>query len=437
MSTGRATSKAQAVKKPRAKVNTKVNTKASAKADTKPTVVTAKSAKAPNATSGAAPDKPKSIAKHTAGYQRVALMLQGGGALGSYQVGVYKALAQADCHPSWVCGVSIGAINGAIIAGNPPAKRVERLEEFWSLITSRPGWPSSDVQAMQPMAQMTQMAQMGSALAAMVVGQPGFFSPRMVNPWLGMSQGDAATSLYDSSQLRETLLRLVDFDLLNSGATRLSVGAVHVPTGNQVYFDTAKERIEPEHIMASGALPPALPMVTIKGEQYWDGGIVSNTPLQYLLDQDEDLSTLVFQVDLFGALGKAPQTMPQVLARQKDITYSSRTRQASSAFKRILALRHQLADALQRVPANRLRPGEAALMRDYADAGVVKLVQLIYQSKGFESDSKDYEFSRASMLSHVEAGYADTAATLVDPRSLERPTDAQGVAEYDLHRRTK
>jgi NTE family protein len=308
------------------------------------------------------------------------------------------------------------------------------LEEFWSLITSGPAWPGSNVQAIQPMAQM---AQMGSALAAMVLGQPGFFSPRMVNPWLGMSQGDAATSLYDSSQLRDTLLRLVDFDLLNSGATRLSVGAVHVPTGNQVYFDTAKERIEPEHIMASGALPPALPMVTIKGEQYWDGGIVSNTPLQYLLDQDEDLSTLVFQVDLFGALGKAPQTMQQVLARQKDITYSSRTRQASSAFKRILALRHQLADALQRVPAKRLRPGEAALMRDYADAGVVKLVQLIYQSKGFESDSKDYEFSRASMLSHAQAGYADTTATLADPQSLARPTQAQGVAEYDLHRHSQ
>jgi NTE family protein len=423
MSTAR---KASAAQKPRAKV--------SASARVKPTAVSAKLVKASKTSNAVKPDKPKSIVKHTTGYQRVALMLQGGGALGSYQVGVYQALAQADCHPSWVCGVSIGAINGAIIAGNPPATRVERLEEFWSLITSGPSWPGSNVQAIQPMAQM---AQMGSALATMVLGQPGFFSPRMVNPWLGMSEGDAATSLYDSSQLRDTLLRLVDFDLLNSGATRLSVGAVHVPTGNQVYFDTAKERIEPEHIMASGALPPALPMVTIKGEQYWDGGIVSNTPLQYLLDQDEDLSTLVFQVDLFGALGKAPQTMPQVLARQKDITYSSRTRQASSAFKRILALRHQLADALQRVPAKRLRPGEAALMRDYADAGVVKLVQLIYQSKGFESDSKDYEFSRASMLSHAQAGYADTTATLADPQSLARPTQAQGVAEYDLHRHSQ
>jgi NTE family protein len=367
-----------------------------------------------------------------ADYDRIALMLQGGGALGAYQVGVYKALAEANCMPDWVCGVSIGAINGAIIVGNAPDKRVEKLEEFWSLVTRCANWPqqpSSDVARAWVSAASTWMT--------ITMGQPGFFKPRINFPWTTNPDAGHATSLYDTSQLRETLLSVVDFDLLNSGTTRLSVGAVNVETGNNIFFDTQNERLTPEHIMASGALPPALPMVKIGNAHYWDGGIVSNTPLQYLLDQEEDMSALVFQVDLFNAKGPLPTNLQQVAARQKDIIYSSRTRHATTAFKRVLSLRKQLADALQRVPASRLRPGEAELMHDYADAGVINLIQLIYQSKPYESDTKDYDFSGELMHAHSQAGYADTLATLAHPDWLAKPSAHDGVVDHDVHRKPK
>jgi NTE family protein len=370
--------------------------------------------------------------KPGASYDRIALMLQGGGALGAYQVGVYKALAEANCMPDWVCGVSIGAINGAIIAGNKPEQRVAKLEEFWSLVTRRANWPqppSGDVARAWVSAASTWMT--------ITMGQPGFFKPRINFPWNSNTDAGHATSLYDTSQLRNTLLGVVDFDLLNSGTTRLSVGAVNVETGNNIFFDTQNERLTPEHIMASGALPPALPMVKIGKEHYWDGGIVSNTPLQYLLDQEEDMSALVFQVDLFNAKGTLPTNLQQVAARQKDITYSSRTRHATTAFKRVLSLRKQLADALQRVPASRLRPGEAELMHDYADAGVINLVQLIYQSKPYESDTKDYDFSGELMQAHSQAGYADTLATFAHPDWLAKPSAHDGVVDHDVHRKPK
>jgi NTE family protein len=373
--------------------------------------------------------KRSDVATAAAQYQRVALMLQGGGALGAYQVGVYKALAEAQCLPDWICGVSIGAINGAIIAGNPREKRLQRLEEFWSIVASRPSGRSD--KSMNVISEWTNAA---SAWMTLVMGQPGFFQPRAVNPWLLPHGASGATSFYDSAVLRKTLVKLIDFDRLNSGETRLSVGTVDVATGNNRFFDTLHETLGPEHIMASGALPPALPMIKIDEVHYWDGGIVSNTPLQYLLDQDEDLSSLVFQVDLFSAHGAVPQKMSQVMSRHKDITYSSRTRQATTAFKRILSLRRQLADALSRVPKNRLRQGEAELMRDYADAGVVNLIHLIYRSKPYEADTKDYEFSADSMRAHLQAGYADTTATLNHPEWLQRPSAEVGVIEHDVNR---
>ena len=373
--------------------------------------------------------KTASIAKQAARYERVALMLQGGGALGSYQVGVYKALADAECMPNWICGVSIGAINGAIIAGNAPENRVAKLEEFWSLVAGRPIWPFE--QSASPMREWSTVA---SAWLTLAMGQPGFFKPRMINPWLLPTDATGSTSFYDSSDLRQTLTRLVDFDRLNNGETRLSVGAVNVRTGNNQFFDTTHERLGPEHIMASGALPPALPMVKIGSEYFWDGGIVSNTPLQHLLDQDDDLRTLVFQVDLFSAEGEVPRQMAQVMARQKDITYSSRTRQATTAFKRVLSLRRKLADALQRVPTKLLKPGERELLQDYADSGVVNLIQLIYQGKKNEGDRKDYEFSPDSMRDHAQAGYADTMNTLAHPEWLDPPSVDGGIVEHDVHR---
>ncbi len=223
---------------------------------------------------------------------RVALVLQGGGALGAYQAGVYQALHEAGIEPDWVSGVSIGAINAAIIAGNPPVRRLERLRAFWERITERKIWhytPDGDL--------FRQMRNATSTWMTMAQGQPGFFSPHPVSPWLSLAGAKSATSHYDTAPLRETLAELVDFDRINAGPVRFAVGAVNVLTGNFTYFDSAEEQIGPDHVMASGALPPALPMVKIGTDHYWDGGIVSNTPLQHLLDQDGGLNTLVFQVD--------------------------------------------------------------------------------------------------------------------------------------------
>ena len=205
-------------------------------------------------------------------YQRVALVFQGGGALGAYQAGVFAALDEVGCVPNWLSGVSIGAVNAAIIAGNPPERRLERLRAFWETVSGRKIWaytPEGDW--------FRAMRNLTSAWTTIFLGQPGFFQPRQLNPWLQLTGSAGAVSYYKTDNLRQTLERVIDFDVLNDGSKRLSVGAVNVRTGNFVYFDTEHERIGPEHIMASGALPPALPAVKIEGEHYWDGGIVSNT----------------------------------------------------------------------------------------------------------------------------------------------------------------
>ena len=361
-------------------------------------------------------------------YQRIALMFQGGGALGAYQVGVYKALEQEGCVPTWICGVSIGSINGALIAGNPPGKRLERLEEFWSLVTSRP------LGAFEPAEnKMGKLATAISGMSTVMLGQPGFFQPNIVSPWLSMPGSQSAISYYDTSELRRTLRRLIDFDRLNSGEIRLSVGAVSVETGDNVFFDTNLERLTVDHIMASGALPPALPMVKIGDSSYWDGGIVDNTPLQYLLDQEERLSSLVFLVELFKAAGEIPRQMSEVETRQKDITYSSRTRQATHGFKKALELRRKLAHAYQRIAADQRSEEEKLFSEAYAEEGVVNLIELIYQSRRDESNTKDYEFSRSMMEFHMEVGYMDAQSMLAHLDWLDLPSIEQGVVIHRLH----
>jgi NTE family protein len=259
------------------------------------------------------------------GCGRVALIFQGGGALGAYQAGVYQALSEAGVEPDWVTGVSIGGINAAIIAGNKPGHRTEKLREFWRRVTDRRIWsytPDGDI--------FRQMRNMTSAMMTMTQGQPGFFEPHKMNAWMSPAGAATATSFYDCSPLRETLLDLVDFSLINQRVKRFSVGAVNVLSGNFIYFDNRDEEIGPEHVMASGALPPAFPMVKIGTDYYWDGGIVSNTPLQHLLEQEDRVNSLVFQVDLFSSRGALPRDMGDVLGRHKDIMYSSRTRSRKS-----------------------------------------------------------------------------------------------------------
>jgi NTE family protein len=241
-----------------------------------------------------------------------------------------------------------------------------------------------------------------------------------------------ATSFYDTSSLKTTLERLVDFDRINAGEMRFSVGAVNVGTGNFVYFDNSTHKIRPEHVMASGALPPGFPAIEIEGEHYWDGGLVSNTPLQWVLESAEREDTLAFQVDLWSARGAVPSTLGEVVTRQKEIQYSSRTRASSDQFKKEQRLRNALADLFAKLPDRLRETPEFALLNAEAGRKVYNVIQLIYRSKQYEGESKDFEFSSLSMEDHWAAGLNDTIRTLRHPEVLERPSSADGVSTFDL-----
>jgi NTE family protein len=369
-------------------------------------------------------------------FERIALLLQGGGALGAYQAGVYEALSEANLQPDWVAGISIGAINSALIAGNPPQARVEKLRAFWELVTTAPYGGAGQVSFCPENGMdgrlMRGVASQQSAALAAVHGVEGFFTPRRPTLWPPLSGYFEATSYYDCAPLKATLERLVDFDRINAGAMRFSVGAVNVATGNFVYFDNATHTIGPEHVMASGAMPPGFPAVEIEGEFYWDGGLVSNTPLQWVLESEPRQDTLAFQVDLWNARGALPGNMAEVLTRQKEIQYSSRTRANSDRFKHGQKIRNALADLLRKLPETMKDSPELALLNQIADHKVFNLVQLIYRSQRHEGYSKDFEFSRQSMEDHWRAGRNDTVRTLRHPEVLERPTSVEGVLTFDL-----
>ena len=358
------------------------------------------------------------------------LVLQGGGALGAYQAGVLEALSAEGIEPNWVTGISIGSINCALIAGNAREKRVERLRDFWTLVSSavpEPGWKSDG----EWRAALTSL----SALQALLFGVPGFFTPRVPPAPLQPPGSVAARSYYDTAPLRSTLKRLVDFDRINAGEMRLSVGAVNVRTGNLTYFDSVTQRLDVRHVMASAALPPGFPPVEIDGEYYWDGGVASNTPLNYVLAQPGAGHRTVFQVDLFPARGELPETIARVTEREKDIRYSSRTRlntDVDVARRRTAAAAARL---MEKLPAGLRADPDAqqvlALLR--ATSTSLDIVHLIYRAKQYEGHAKDYEFSRWTMLEHWAAGRADVLQTLHDPRWTGRgPAEPYGVRVFDL-----
>jgi len=338
-------------------------------------------------------------------------------------------LHEANIEPDWVSGVSIGAINSAIIAGNSRKRRLERLRQFWERITERKVWhytPDGDI--------FRQARNATSSWLTMTQGQPGFFSPRVPGPWMSPVGSKDATSYYDSAPLAETLDELVDFSLINDKTVRFSVGAVNVLSGNFVYFDNAHETIGPEHVMASGALPPALPMIKIGTDHFWDGGIVSNTPLQHLLDQDDRIHTLIFQIDLFSARGALPRDLNDVLGRQKDIMYSSRTRYNTDLYRRLHLWKKRLCRALHKVPEEGLSDDERKLRDDLADMPDITILQLIYQQKAYEGHAKDYEFSGTSMREHWQSGYEDTKRTLRRKDWVAMPPHGTGIVVHDVHR---
>ncbi|MHB8494628.1 MAG: DUF3734 domain-containing protein [Casimicrobiaceae bacterium] len=357
--------------------------------------------------------------------KKVGLVLQGGGALGSYQAGVYEALASSEYLPDWVAGISIGAINAAIIAGNAPGKRVERLRSFWEEITAPTSWWPSSLTG--PLAAWQQKL---SAQSALIFGQPGFFAPRNALDWLSVEN---PISYYETQALKSTLERLVDFDRINSGKEiRFSLGAVNVCTGRFAYFDSEEMSIRPEHVMASGALPPGFPPVEVDGEHYWDGGLVSNTPLQYVLDYYPRRSRLTFQVDVFQGFGQLPTNLEEVSERQNDIRYSSRTRVNTDAFQQRHDVRHAINELEKLLPAKIRETEQAKRLHAFGCVTEMDIVQLIYRPFAPQGATKDYEFSRGTMNARWQQGLSDAAITLQAAPWLAPKVNEVGVRVFDV-----
>jgi len=362
--------------------------------------------------------------------EKIVLVLQGGGALGAYQAGAYETLCEAGEIPTWVAGTSIGAVNGAIVAGNPPERRVQRLREFWERVSSRLlAWPLSNDDNSWRIFNET------SAVLVAAGGAPGFFEPR-IPPAVLMPQGTPeAISLYDTEPLRATLEELVDFDLLNSGAVRLSVGAVQVLSGNMKYFDTQKMRIGPEHIMASGALPPGFPPIEIDGQPYWDGGLVSNTPLEFVLERTGPRDDMViFQIDLFSAKGCMPENLFDIGQREKEIRYSSRTRLNTDIFREMQTIRRAIRHLRGKVPPELCDNPDWEFLDSVSCDAAVTIVLLIHRRAAYWTQSNDYEFSRYSMEEHWLSGRADVERSLNDPAWKNRTRPEEGVQVLDLTR---
>ena len=365
------------------------------------------------------------------------LVLQGGGALGAYQAGVYEALDEHGLRPQWVAGVSIGAINAAIIAGNPPGRRVARLREFWDGVSSQllaPALPASYGRLAR------ELFNESSAALVALAGVPGFFQPRFPPAPFQPEGTPGALSYYDTAPLEKTLERLVDFDLVNTPdpkhKVRLSVGAVNVETGNFRYFDSADatyaKPIGPRHIMASGALPPGFAPVEIDNEFYWDGGLVSNTPLQYVIDQPTATDMLVFQVDLFSARGGMPRNLGEVAERGKDIQFASRTRLNTDMIAAQQKLTHAAQNLAARLPAKFAHDPDLITLLNAGSPAAITIMHLIHRSKHYETQSKDYEFSRHTVREHWDAGRADVLCSLKDQRWCTRGRPQVGIRVFDL-----
>lgn len=362
-------------------------------------------------------------------FTSVACSFQGGGALGAYQVGVLEALLEAGYKPNWFVGTSIGAINAAIAAGNAPKDIIDKLKTFWDTIAT-PISPFDFLSADDE--HLKRLHHQFSARSSLLFGQPGFFTPRFPPPELNWHSDARTISFYDTSPLKSTLEKLVDFDRINHKKTRLSVGAVEVESGEMVYFDTKNTVIRPEHIMASGALPPSFPAVEIDGFLYWDGGISSNSPISYVLSDNTSKSVLCFMVHLFDSYGLQPKTLDDVLKRKKDIEFSSRFLKMIAVYQEIHALRyrvHQIGSHLPKAIKN--KPELQDLLSCGCDK-TIAMVRFLYESQTADLSSKDYEFSKSSITNHIISGYQDAYKSIQTSPWLHPIDKAQGIALYDM-----
>ncbi|MEI6153020.1 MAG: patatin-like phospholipase family protein [Deltaproteobacteria bacterium] len=360
-------------------------------------------------------------------YDQSILALQGGGALGAYQAGAYEGLAEAGMLPTWVVGISIGGINAAIIAGNPPERRVERLRTFWDRVSSYaplalPAW----LDTMRPT--MNKL----SASSVMAFGIPSFFKPRVPPQAFAVDNSPGALSIYDTSPLTRTLEELVDFDLINRREVRLSLGAVSVREGQSVYFDNSHTRISADHVRASGALPPGFPPVTIDGEQYWDGGIVTNSPLAYVAAERPRTRVLLIEVDVFNARGELPRNLDQVMERAKDIQYASKMRMNTERFRELGEMRAALGRLIGKLPDGLKDDPDVQRLAPLCDEREWTIARLINRRTTNSGNTKDYEFSRATVNEAWDAGLEDVRRSAANIEWMQPMDFGPGVHVYDL-----
>ena len=354
---------------------------------------------------------------------QVVLVMQGGGAPGAYHGGVYQALHEAGIEPDWVIGTSIGAINGAIIAGNNVTQRLERLREFWSRIESRPPAPWG---MFSP-----QVGSLATSFTALLTGVPGFYSPSAVTAWgLQAQVGVEQAALYSVDPLKKLLPSLVDFERVNSGKPRFTVGVVNVLSGQMRYFDTRDVKIGLDHVLGSCALPPSFPAVRIDGEAYWDGGICSNTPIEAVFDDNPRRNSVVFAVQIWHTRGQEPESVAQVLNRQKDIMFASRTKSHIPRQAQLHQMRHIISKLFSMLPKDQRDTPEAREFASYGCGTVMHIVEINAPSFDGEGYSRDIDFSQASIQERWQAGYADTRR-MIARRPWDDPVDPKvGVAVH-------
>jgi NTE family protein len=336
---------------------------------------------------------------------QVALVLQGGGALGSYQAGVYQALQEAGIEPDWIIGTSIGAINAALIVGNLPRNRLARLKEFWKRVEHAPIWSFRDALPGfgMPFATWSTMSQ----------GIPAFFLPNLLAfAGEGFPLGADKAGYYSTAPLERTLGELVDFGLINCGTPRLTVGAAHVRSSRMCYFDSRDCRLSVKHIMASGALPPAFPAVRIEGELYWDGGILSNTPTEVVFDDNPRRDSLVFSVHLWNPIGVEPATMAEVFNRQKDVQYASRITSQIERQEHAHRLRHVINELAAKLPEAERNSNAVRELTSYGCQTRMHVVRLLAPQLDGETHTKDIDFSPAGIMRRWDAGYAHAKAMI-------------------------
>jgi NTE family protein len=365
------------------------------------------------------------MSKKPHGYDKVIYLLQGGGALGSYQVGVCQALLEYGCTPDWLIGTSIGAINAAIIAGNKPENRIKKLKEFWRIIAS----PIPILAYAEKNYALEQMEKSWSSLWSLIYGQPGFFKPRLFNPWLVSSSYPDQISFYDTGDLRKTLEKLIDFDMINRKEVRLTLAALCVEGGNLVYFDNAKQTIGPEHIMASSALPPGFPAIRIAGKNYWDGGLSSNTPFNAVLQEDIPDKILCIMAHLFSYHERTPATLLEIFKLKKDIEFSSRYHQIINYMCEIQHLHNILHTIVKDAPEVIKKDGIKDILK-LSHPIVMNVVRFHYRDYPSNLWVKDFDFSPESLLEHYQTGYRDVSEALKNPTWLNQIPESVELHEF-------